>query len=85
MRKEILNRGIITHALTDEKNKIYGMIQNHTINFENELIIAHQYYWSEVYCEPGYSVLIVRKGQKLINPTTEELQKYFEQSKINLN
>ncbi len=86
MEKEILKRGYITHALTNENDEIYGMIAEHSINWElNEIEKAHSFYWSEVYCEPGYMAKIIRKGTSLIDATPEELDKYFEQSKVNLN
>ena len=85
MKKEILERGYVTHALTNEEGKIYGF-RNESINWEtNEIEKAHRFYWSEVYCEPGYSATIIRTGMLLCNVTAEELNKYHEQSKINLN
>ena len=86
MEKEILDRGYITHALTDQNGEIYGLNQNLCINFvNNEILMANRFYWSEVYCEKNFLAIIIRKGTLLVNPTGEELQRYFEQSKVNLN
>lgn len=84
MEKEILNRGYVTHMLTNENGKIYGMIKHHYINWEiNEIERKHQFYWSECYVEADYMACIISKGELLVNPTAEELEHYFEQSKVN--
>jgi hypothetical protein len=83
--KEIIERGYLTNALTNEKNEIYGINKNHYINWEkNEIEKAHQFYWSEIYID-GNCYTIIKKGTLLVNPTWEELKDKFEQSKINLN
>lgn len=84
MEKEILTRGYVTHALTNELGEVYGTIDSHYINFgSNKIEREHTFYWSEVYSEPSLTI-IIRKGQLLINPTAEQLQLLFEESKINL-
>ena len=85
MRKEILKRGYVTHALTDSNGTIYG-ITNDQITWELYIKeFNYSYYWSEVYCEAGCLYTIIRKGTLLVNVTADELKKYHEQSKINLN
>ena len=86
MEKEILDRGYVTHALTNQNGDIYGLDQNRNINFaKNEIEKANRFYWSEVYCEKSYFAMIIRKGTLIENPTSEVLQRYLEQSKVNLN
>ncbi len=81
--KQILKRGYITYALTNEEDEVFGMIEDCDINdFSHE---GKAFYWSEVYCEPGYMCQIIRKGTLLCNATNEELQRYHEQSKLNLH
>lgn len=81
--KQILKRGYITNALTNEKGRVFGMILDCYINdFSDE---GKAFYWSEVYCEPDYMCQIVRKGTLLCNATNDELQKYHKHSKINLH
>lgn len=84
MEKEILERGYITHALTDENDEVYGVIKESYYNFAIYKA-NHKFYWSEVYCEPSYFVQIIRKGTLLVDATPEELAMYFEQSKVNLH
>ena len=81
MKKEILNRGCITHALTDRSGKIIGMVDS-TSSFNIEMDAP--FYWSEVYCEAGYMASVIRKGMLLVNPTREELDRYLCQSIVNL-
>lgn len=84
MKKEILKRGYVTHMLTNESGEIYGTIKSHYIDWNaNQIEKEHAFYWSEVYIEPNYIAIIIRKGQLLENPTPDELQAKFEQSKIN--
>ena len=81
MEKEILNRGYVTHMLTDGEHKIFGVIKDAYINdwsYESE-----HYYWSEVYVEPRYMATIIRKGMLLVGATNKELSQYHEQSKVN--
>lgn len=86
MNKEILDRGYVTHALTNEKGEIYGLDTTQYISWDiNKVELAHTFYWSEIYRETGNMSTIIRKGKLLINPTPEELKEKFEQSKINLN
>ena len=85
MKKEIIKRGYLTHALTNHKGEIYGINKNHYINWEcNDIERNNAFYWSDVFVD-GFSVTIIRLGTTLVNPSAEELQKYFEQSKVNLN
>ena len=81
MKRQIINEGVLTKALTDEKGTIYGI----TLNGENSFatIGKHQYYWSDVLVYSG--IQIVRLGQHLVNPTEEQINNYVLQSKINLN
>jgi hypothetical protein len=85
MEKQILSRGYITNALTDGTKKIFGMIKDHHINFNADAIKQNTFYWSEVYCEPNNMAVIIRKGTLLVNRTADEMNNYFEQSKINLS
>lgn len=55
-------------------HKIAMMISDERTNFVDD-----------VYCEPGYMYQIIRKGTLLCNATNEELQRYHEQSKLNLH
>ena len=32
MEKQVINRGYLTHALTDGESKIYGIVKNHYIS-----------------------------------------------------
>lgn len=83
MKKEILDRGYITHALTNSQGKIYGMSVDEYIN-----VWTHEngpFYWSEVYCEPDHMATIIRKGQLLVEPSNEVLKQHHEQSKVNLH
>lgn len=86
MEKQIIDRGYVTYALTNENDEIYGRIKSHRINWEvNPIERNHRFYWSEVYCEANHFAMIIRKGKLLDNPSAEELNTLFEQSKINLN
>lgn len=81
--KEILNRGYVTHALTDGEHKVFGMIKDCWINeWSHE---SKAFYWSEVYVEPGYMAKIIRRGTLLVNATNKELSQLHEQSKENLS
>lgn len=83
MKKQVLERGYITHALTNEKDEIFGLDKGRTIN--DWSFWGKIFYWSEVYCEAGYMARIIRNGTLLVNPTNKELSRLHEQSKINLN
>lgn len=83
MSKEILDRGHITHALTDKNGRVLGM--GRKLYEKDYSDIDAPFYWSEVYCEPGYMVKVIRKGALLVHPTKEELDRYFLQSIVNLN
>lgn len=83
MEKQILNRGYVTNALTDDEGEIYGMIKDHHISWDL-LPFKRNYYWSEVYSEPNMC-MIVRKGTLLADATPQELKKMHEQSKVNLS
>ena len=81
MSKQILDRGYITHALTNKDGRILGMADStSSYNIEQD----DPFYWSEVYCEAGYMACVIRKGMLLVNPTVEELDRYLCQSIVNL-
>lgn len=83
MTKEILDRGYVTHALTNENGEIFGLIKDCYINvWKHE---GNHFYWSEVYCESGYMAMVIRKGTSLVGRTDEELSELHEQSKVNLH
>ena len=81
MRKQILERGYVTLALTDIKGNIYNTESNPP-DYNNLKI---PYYLSEVYCESSFMTIIIRKGILLVNPTKEKLQELYKQSIINCN
>ena len=82
-KKQILKRGYVTYALTNDMGKVFGLVTDCDINdFSHE---GKAFYWSEVYCEPGYMCMIIRNGTFLRNANNEELQKYHKQIKINLH
>lgn len=82
MKKQIINEGYLTHALTDRDGKIYGVIKDCWIS--DWFIKTNSYYWSDVFVL-GNSYHIIRTGTFLLNPTNEKLCQLHEQSKINLN
>lgn len=82
MEKQILERGYITYCLTDDKGKFYND-KGEIINWEKEENRNKIFYWSEVYCEPDYLTVLIRKGKLLVKPTTEELEEKNRQSVIN--
>lgn len=84
MKKQILKRGYVTNALTNGDSVIYGTIKDYHINFETYKE-SKKFYWSEVYCEPNHFFSILRKGQLLVNPSSDKLKELMEQSKINLH
>lgn len=79
--KEILNRGYVTHMLTGENGKIYGIIDDCYIN--DWSIEGKLFSWSEVYVEPPYTATIIRSGYLLIDANNKELSALHRQSKIN--
>lgn len=80
--RQVLKHGYLTYALTNEEGKVFGIDKDCIISdFSRE---GKAFYWSEVYCEPGYMCQIIRKGT-LLNATNDELQRYHEQSKLNLH
>lgn len=83
MKKEILDRGYITHALTDKNGRVKGISKEGESSSYN-MELDKPFYWSEVYCEPCYMVTVIRKGMLLANPTEEELDRYLLQSMVNL-
>ena len=84
MKREVLDRGYVTNALTNGQGKIYGLYRV-DINWRvNTVERANKFYWSEVYVEAGYMATIIRKGKLLVGPTAEELETYSRQSEINL-
>lgn len=89
MEKEILNKGYLTNALTDGNGKIYGNNVGEDINWPLYKDVSHMkdksFYWSEVFVHENTSTTIVRKGMLLANPSGNDLQNYFDQSKVNLN
>ena len=84
MKREILDRGYITHALTDKNERILGAAKKYYETGEYSEKDA-PFYWSEVYCEPGYMYKIIRKGTLLANLSKVDLERYYLQSMINLN
>lgn len=80
MKIQIINRGYLTYALTDEHGNIYGTNVDHFINVWDNI----NYYWSEVFVDCG-TYQIHRKGILLTNPSNERLKELHKQSKINLN
>lgn len=82
MEKQILERGYITYCLTDGNGKRYNE-KGEKINWEIKENRQKQFYLSEVYCEPGYITVIIRKGTLLVNPSAEELKELHTQSIFN--
>lgn len=81
MKKQILEGGYLTKALTNAKGDILGITKDFHVNFNLD---SGTYYWSDVYVY-GNSYTIIRKGSLLVNSTPEDLFKLHEQSKINLS
>lgn len=82
MEKEIINRGYLTHALTNGENVIYGTVKDQTISdWSHE---GKHFYWSEVFVD-GNMYQIHKRGRLLVGKTNEELSQLHEQSKVNLN
>ena len=82
MKKQIINRGYLTYALTDGESKIYGIVKNHYISdWSHE---PKNLYWSEVFVD-GNMYQIHSRGTLLVNNTNEQLSELHEQSKVNLN
>lgn len=82
MKKQIINRGYLTYALTDGENKIFGIVKHCHINdWSHE---SKSFYWSEVFVD-GNQYQIHKRGMLLVGKTNEELRELHEQSKINLN
>lgn len=79
--KEVINnRGYITHMLTNEQGRIFG-VESRTINkWDAE---GKVFFWSEVYVEPHYIAVIIRRGTLLCNVSDSILSEYHEQAKIN--
>lgn len=80
-RKMILNRGYITYCLTNGENVYYNNPKEIIGNWEKEKPL----YWSEVYCEPKYMTVMIRRGVLLCDATDFELSMLHEMSKINCN
>ena len=76
--KEVINnRGYITHMLTNEQGRIFG-VESRTINkWDAE---GKFFYWSEVYVEPNYIAVILRSGAILCDVSDSRLTEYLEQS-----
>lgn len=82
MKKQIINRGYLTYALTDGDKKIFGVTKDcHISDWSNE---AKNFYWSEVFVD-GNMCHIHRRGTLLVGKTDKELSELHEQSKVNLN
>lgn len=80
-----MSSGRVTNALTNETGEIYGLNSSQSINWAvNKVEMAHTFYWSDVYVEPGHFVVIIRQGRLLSSPSPEELNRLFQQSKVNL-
>lgn len=82
MEKEILTRGYVTYALTNEKGKIFGLTKDCYIN--DWSYEGNSFFKSEVYVEPHHMTTIIRQGMMLVDATNEELTALHEQSKVNL-
>lgn len=81
-KRQVLKHGYLTYALTNEESKVFGIDKDCIVSdFSRE---GKAFYWSEVYCEPENLCKIIRKGT-LLKATNEELQRYHEQSKLNLH
>ena len=66
--------------LTNEQGRIFG-VESRTINkWDAE---GKFFYWSEVYVEPNYIAVIIRRGALLCDVSDSRLTEYHEQSKIN--
>ncbi len=82
MKKQVIDRGYLTYALTDGESKIFGIIKDCYINeWSHE---AKHFYWSEVFVD-GHQYQIHKRGKLLVGKTNEQLSKLHEQSKVNLN
>lgn len=81
MVKEIINRGYLTHALTDGESKIYGIVKERFVTDWSKYLPL---YWSEVFVD-GNMYVIIRRGTLLVGKSNEELSQYHVQSKVNLN
>lgn len=83
--KQIINRGYLTHAITDQNGNIYGLIESSGLDFTYHIEkLGYSFYWSDVYKDGNLSC-IVRRGMVMLNKSEEDFQKYFMQSKINLD
>lgn len=82
MKREILDRGYVTHALTSNNGRVLGFGRKYYEKDYSEKDAP--FYWSEVYCESNMC-RIIRKGMLLVNPSDDELERYYIQSMVNLN
>lgn len=78
MKKEIINRGYLTHSLTDGENFIYGLYKKRGYDWKFKKL-----YWSEVFVDET-AFAIIRQGERLSGKTDKELNEMLEQSFINL-
>ena len=83
MKREILDRGYVTHALTCKDSRVLGIGRKYYEKDYSEKDAP--FYWSEVYCETNGMCIIIRKGMLLANPSDDELERYYIQSMVNLN
>ena len=84
MKKQILNKGYLTLALTTSDGEIIGIKNDQYFNFEF-FKTKKTYYLSEIFVHENGSHTIIRKGKLIVNPSNQELMDLHEQSKINLN
>lgn len=86
-KQTLENYGYATHALTDSKGQIYGTNKDYWISligWKEMIEEGKTFYWSDVF-RSGPLTVIIRKGMALVNATPEQLNDYFEQSKVNCN
>ncbi len=78
----------VTRALTNEKEKIYGIAEDCYISdWSHE---GNSFFYSDVVvynygCGYRSMLQVVRTGERLVNPSCEELTKLHEQSKVNIH
>lgn len=79
INKNLGSEEYMTHALTDDDNRIYG------IGFQN-IDFSKKYYWSEVRCNPKKQIfLFEKKGMPIENFTERQIEPTLQQSLYNLS
>lgn len=79
-QKEVVPGGYLTHALTDESGKIWGINPDEVVTLGSAKI----WYWSIV-LKFGNLYQIIIKGEWLSSINDEQLQELHRQSQVNLN